>query len=139
MRFKFLKVVYIFIFAAISIRLFYWQVIMFDELSVRAEQQHLVSFRLEAPRGSIFSADGALMGSNKPSFLLFGLPKIIKNPDEAALKLAQVIVSDHKEIQAKREDIRSKLSQDLYWVILEKSISLDHRANQRLRTSRSTN
>src|SRR3989344_2333191 len=125
MRFKFLKVVYIFIFAAISIRLFYWQVIMFDELSVRAEQQHLVSFRLEAPRGSIFSADGALMGSNKPSFLLFGLPKIIKNPDEAALKLAQVIVSDHKEIQAKREDIRSKLSQDLYWVILEKSISLE--------------
>lgn len=125
MRFKFLKAVYIFIFAAITIRLFYWQVVMFDELSVRAEQQHLVSFRLEAPRGSIFSADGALLGSNKPSFLLFGLPKVIKNPDETALKLAKVIVSNPKEIQAKREDLRSKLSQDLYWVILEKSISFE--------------
>lgn len=125
MRFKVLKIVYIFMFTAIAVRLFYWQVIMFDELSVRAEQQHLVSFRLEAPRGSIFSADGALLGSNKPLFLLFGLPKIIKNPDETALKLAKIIVSDSRQIQAKREDLRSKLSQDLYWVILEKSISLE--------------
>lgn len=125
MRFKFLKVVYIFIFAAIAMRLFYWQVVMFDELSVRAEQQHLVSFRLEAPRGSIFSADEALLGSNKPSFLLFGLPKVVNDSDETALKLAKAITSDPHEVQAKREDLRLKLSQDLYWVILEKNVSFD--------------
>lgn len=97
---------------------------MFDELSVRAEQQHTVSSRIEAPRGSIFSSDGALLGSNKPSFLLFGLPKTVKDADEVALKLATVIVADPKDMQAKREELRSKLLQDLYWVILEKSVGI---------------
>ncbi len=125
MRFKFLKVVYIVIFATIFIRLFYWQVIMFDALSVKAELQHLVSFNLEAPRGLILSADGALLGSNKPSFLLYGLPKIISSPDEVALKLAKALTPDPELVQPLREDIRSKLSHDLYWVAIEKNVDID--------------
>lgn len=119
MRLKILKITYIFVLSAIVLRLFYWQVIRFDDLSARAEAQHLVSYTLEAPRGDILSSDGGVLASNKPTFLLYGLPKIISNKKEAALKIAKALAESGGE-----EEIYSKLSQDLVWVPLNKEVDL---------------
>lgn len=134
MRLKFLKFFYVLVLFAIAVRLFYWQVIRYDDLTVLAEQQHLVSFRLDAPRGLILSSDNATLGANSPGFLLYGLPKVIKTPDEVSLKLARILTSgevgnetgiDPKKVQEEKESLHSKLSQDLYWVALKKNINLD--------------
>lgn len=126
MRLKLLQTVYIFILVAIILRLFYWQIIRFDDLTARAEQQHLKSYTLDAPRGEIFSSDGGVLVSNKPTFLLYGMPKIIKDKEALSANLAKIlaVTEDSKDISRLKEEIFSKLSEDLYWVVLNKNISL---------------
>ncbi len=117
------------ILAVVAIRLFYWQVLRFDDLSAKAEQQHLTSLTLDAPRGLILSSDNSILASNKPSFLLYGLPKVIKGKDEVALKLAKIISQDTPDqISVLRDDFKSKLSQDLYWAALKRDVSLEVKA-----------
>ncbi|MFH0937015.1 MAG: penicillin-binding protein 2 [Candidatus Daviesbacteria bacterium] len=131
MRLKLLKTAYLIFLLAIVARLFYWQVLQFDDLSARAEQQHLVSKTLEAPRGIILASDETILASNKPTFLLYGLPKIIQDKNEVATKLAKIITEakPEEEIRPKEElnlkaDLVDKLSQDLNWVTLVKNIDL---------------
>ncbi|MBI4040021.1 penicillin-binding protein 2 [Candidatus Daviesbacteria bacterium] len=133
MRIQFLKVLFIFILLAIVIRLFYWQVIRSDDLSAMAEGQHLRSITIDAPRGSILASDGSLLASNKPAFLLYGLPKVIKDKEAVVNALVQILpigatnVDDQitKDEKLKlASDLKSALSQDFYWVILDKDVDL---------------
>ncbi len=132
MRLKILKGLYIVVLVLIGLRLSYWQVFQFDNLSARAEQQHLVSSTLEAPRGLIRAIDGAILASNKPSYLLYGLPKVVKKKSDTALKLAQIITRNRnteaekmvEETDSLKNQILEKLNQDLYWVILDKNVDL---------------
>lgn len=134
MRLKLLKIFYIFILVAIAARLFYWQVLKFDDLSAMAEQQRTVSLHLDAPRGTIYALDGAILASNKPTFLLYGLPKVIKDKKNTAKQLAKILAAGQKEDVLKEDilkkeadlvsELNKKLEQDLNWVILDKSIEL---------------
>lgn len=126
-------------------------------MSARAEQQHLISYNLDAPRGLIYSSDGGILASNKPTFLLYGLPKAVKDKETTAAKLAKILIDAKKkdvgnlqldqscqendncptqqssqdqgdyfdQIKKLKEDLKNKLSQDLYWVLLDKSVDLD--------------
>ena len=134
MRLNFLKIIYLLALLAIVLRLFYWQVIRFDDLSVLAEQQHLVSRTLEGSRGIILSSDGFILASNKPVFLLFGLPKLVKDKTKTSEKLAGIIFNSKKEENSKinpedilylKTDLLSKLSSDLDWVVLKKDVDLE--------------
>lgn len=139
MRLKILKTFYILILGLVAIRLFYWQVVQADDLAARAEQQHTATSSIDAPRGLIFSSDGGILAANRPTFVLYGLPKIIKDKSEVAAKLAKVLSNskelakvsnaspsaeiDFKEFfKLKKAEIEDKLSKDLFWVALERNI-----------------
>lgn len=126
MRLTFLKILYLITLLIITLRLFYWQVIRFDDLSALAEKQHLVSHTLESPRGIISSSDGFVLAANKPSFLLFGLPQKIKDKTGVAAKLAKVLEKmKNSDIKIDlKNDLLNKLSSQLNWVVLEKEIDL---------------
>lgn len=136
-RIQILKIIYFLIILAVISRLFYWQVLRFDDLSAMAEKQHVVSYQLDAPRGTIFSADGAVLASNKPIFLLYGLPKVVADKGTVAAQIAQVLINskyandsqisveDQKaEYLTLKQNLMDKLSQDLYWVILNKNVDI---------------
>lgn len=138
MRLKVLQYIFIFFFIAILCRLFYWQVIRFDDLSAMAEKQHKISYTTEGRRGNIFSSDGFILASNQSTFLLFGTPKVIKNKEDTAKQLAQTIISfserenlgkvayNSKElVKDLKNDLLEKLSQDLFWVPLYKNLTLE--------------
>lgn len=137
-RIRVLKIAYILLILTIVVRLFYWQVLRFDDLTVLAEQQHVVSYSLDASRGTIFSSDGAVLASNKPTFLLYGLPKVVADKESTAAQIARILTdakfvgdtetSDQKkkeEYTAVKQDLAEKLSQDLYWVALNKSVDIN--------------
>ncbi|MCL5783795.1 MAG: penicillin-binding protein 2 [Patescibacteria group bacterium] len=141
MRIRALKIFYVITLTAILIRLFYWQIIRFDDLSALADQQHLTTYALDAPRGLILASDGSPLAMNQPTFLMYGLPKVIKDKDEVAEKLAKIIVNvrlqeasssgseenivpDPKEIETTKDGFTKQLGQDLYWVSLDKSVDL---------------
>lgn len=65
--------------AAIAARLFYWQIISYQRFAIAAGEQHLTTISIEAPRGRILSADGEILVSNQPSYLLYAsIPEIKK-------------------------------------------------------------
>lgn len=137
MRIKILGVIYLILLIFITLRLFYWQIIEYDNLTAKAEQQHIIHSALEAPRGTIYVSDNTPLALNKPAYLLYGLPKVIKNKEENVLNLAKILVNSKnksdgltqkeflKEVNTLKEKLLSKLSQNLYWVILEEKIDFD--------------
>lgn len=138
-RIKVLRLLYVVILLAVVVRLFYWQILRSDDLTAMAEQQHFTTSALKAPRGQILSADGAILATNQPIFLLYANPRVLKDKEGTALKLAQTMTEvalsqlegdtpakiDPQEILARRDDYLSKLNKDLAWVPLEKNLSLN--------------
>ena len=116
MRLKFLQYVYFLSLALILLRLFYWQIVRFDDLSSSADAQHLSSRTLEGERGSILFSDESILASSRPAYLLYGMPNIIKNKAEAALKLATKLTSDPRERFDVKNDLLDKLEKNLAWV-----------------------
>lgn len=131
-RIKLLKFSFLIFLFIIIVRLFYWQILNSDNLTARAEQQHLVTQNLDAPRGVILSSDGSLLVSNKPTYTLFGNPKIVKNKTDVAKSLAKIMIFnqskgeeiDPSEIINLKNDIFERLSSNLNWVPLSKNIEL---------------
>ncbi len=79
-RFTVLKFFFVLLLAAIGVRLFYWQVLNYDRFAVAASNQHVTTFRLDAPRGRILASDGNLLAANQDAFLLFAsIPDIKKS------------------------------------------------------------
>lgn len=104
-------------------RLFYWQVLSFDDLAAIAESQHWISFEIPAKRGEILAADGLPLASNQEAFLVFAsLPDIKNNPEEVAEKLAPLL--DPTDPATMASLIKERLNrQDLVWVPLKHKVS----------------
>lgn len=133
MRITFIKIIYVLILFAITYRLFYWQIIRSDDLTARAQAQHLISYTLGASRGLIFSSDHSLLAGNKPSYLLYADPKQIQNPDQVASELALILYtppvdgssdSSLSGIDDLRNQLKAELSQNLEWVSLAKDLDI---------------
>ena len=62
---------FIFFAAAIAARLFYWQVINYNQFAEAAESQYTSTLEIGAQRGKIFSSDGEILVSNETSYLVF--------------------------------------------------------------------
>ncbi len=137
MRLRTLKLAYFLFLAVIAIRLFYWQVIRYDHLSALAEQQHVSSQTIDASRGVIMAADKSVLVSNQPAYLLYGLPKVIADKEDFAAKIAAVLITQQLAkpgapvieeeqqkllIEEKKSEILGKVSQNLFWIALEKNV-----------------
>jgi cell division protein FtsI (penicillin-binding protein 3) len=140
MRFRLLKVFYLLFLTTIALRLFYWQVIKAEDLSAMADSQHISQQTIEAPRGVIFSSDGSILATNQPTFLLYGLPKVIKDKADISSKLATAFLpTDIKDDPTTKEDevkkvyqdlkdkFVEKLSQNLFWVPLQRNLTSDQK------------
>lgn len=132
MRFILLRGLLLMLFLAIAGRLFYWQIIKAPELQARAEGQHLEKVTVGAQRGKIFFSDLSAAVSEKPQFTLYGLPKVLTDDEKniTASVLAKVI-SQYKEgndFEILKGEIKSKLLEDLYWVVLRRNIDLELKA-----------
>jgi len=104
-------------------RLFFWQVLSFDELTAMAEGQHWISFEIPAQRGEILASDGSPLASNEEAFLVFAsLPDIKDDYNELAAKLAPILEPENVATMASL--IKERLSrQDLVWVPLKHKVS----------------
>lgn len=138
MRFKIVKIIYFSSVLLIVARLFYWQVIRFDDLTAKAEGQRLSTRTILAPRGSILFSDGSFLASSEPRYLVYAQPKLIKDKIETAKKLSNIFYDleplngesiDEKLVKEKKEilemQVLEKLSKDLFWVSLGKKVNSD--------------
>jgi len=78
MRFRVVKLFFFVSVFLIILRLSFWQIIYADTLTAMAEKQRLDSRELNAPRGKVLFADGSILASSQPAYLLFVSPKDIQ-------------------------------------------------------------
>lgn len=106
------------LYIVVLVRLFYWQVVREADLRGIARAQSSDSIEFPARRGEILFKDGFPLATNKVSYLLYANPKIIKDTDLYAKKLAF-----HLDLSS--ASISAALSKDLFWVKLAGSVEVE--------------
>ena len=91
---------FVFGFAVVVIRLFYWQIIKSDELSQKAAAQHFVEFDLPATRGEILDGKESAFVLNQPAYLIYAEPRVIKNIPQFVGKVAPLLSLDPAQLTA---------------------------------------
>lgn len=129
MRIFLIKSFFLLFFLGIIVRLFYWQVVRADYLQAQAEGQHFTSSKVEALRGNIFFSDGSILASSNPTFAIFAEPKLIDSKERVntGYLLARVLAEPGEDVDLLAKDIINELSQDLFWVSLQRQVNLDKR------------
>ncbi|MFC1625552.1 peptidoglycan D,D-transpeptidase FtsI family protein [Patescibacteria group bacterium] len=90
-----LFVVFFIAFAALLVRLFYWQVVKGSDLSRQAKLQYNSGQVLSAPRGNISASDGSYLAVGTDSWLVYATPpEITETSKKIANILSPFFVSD---------------------------------------------
>lgn len=84
-------------------RLFYWQIIMHQPLTARAEQQHIVRKTQEATRGKILAKNNEILATNTIAYQLSVIPKEIQDKKNFSLQIARYLDQDPVSIEQELE------------------------------------
>ncbi len=95
-RFFFLLILCISI--IIVIRVFYIQVIEYDKLSAFAESLWSRKLPIGADRGEIYDRNGKVLATNLTTTSLVVIPNQIKNKEEVAKALSEILNSDYEDM-----------------------------------------
>ena len=135
MRIKIIQWFFIGFLVAITVRLFYWQILQSDRLQAKAEGQHFAGSKIPAKRGDIYFSDGSVLASSQPVFSLFANPNVLKGEQKSQLAkdLAKIFAGlDYQDpdqakvhVQGVKEDLQLRLSENLFWVPLRKNLNLE--------------
>ena len=106
------------LYSLVIARLFHWQVIEAEGLAAQGRAQSFETLPIPALRGEIQTSDGFPLATNTISYLTYANPKLVKDKDYYAGKLANILSIDTATISA-------KLSQDLFWVRLAENLDPD--------------
>lgn len=133
-RIKFALAVFSLAFAAVLVRLFFWQVAAKDELAAKAESQYQQVVTISSSRGEILSRDLAALVTNQTAWIVFAEPKKLKDrPEIVGEKIAKILLKNkfgklsEEDFKLKLEeqitDLTNKLSnQNLVWVAMARKI-----------------
>lgn len=105
-------------FLLVVFRLFYWQVVRASELSALGKLQYGTAIKIEPKRGEIKTSDGFPVATNKVSYQIFANPKEIKDIEETAETLSEILKTPEASISA-------QLSLDRFWVPIESDVDVE--------------
>jgi cell division protein FtsI/penicillin-binding protein 2 len=117
-RLNFILLFFLVVFALLILRLFYWQIVRADELSLLGESQYGKNIKLVPIRGEIKTSDGYPIAANKLSYLVFANPKEIDKASVTARILAPILEMEEASISA-------LLDMNRYWIALKGNINND--------------
>ncbi|MEK7186656.1 MAG: penicillin-binding protein 2, partial [Patescibacteria group bacterium] len=102
-------------FAGIILRLFYWQVVKAQDLSILGQAQYEKAFVVSPQRGEIRTSDNFPIATDKISYLLFANPKLIKEKENVSILLSSALGIEKSSVSA-------QLSMDKFWVPIKKGL-----------------
>ena len=97
-------------FAGIILRLFYWQVVKAQDLSILGQAQYEKAFVVSPQRGEIRTSDNFPIATDKISYLLFANPKLIKEKENVSILLSSALGIEKSSVSA-------QLSMDKFWCL----------------------
>ncbi len=116
-RLRFAFFLLVFCFFLVILRLFYWQVVKADELSLLGQSQYDALIKLIPKRGEIKTSDGFSIAANKLTYLLFASPKDIKETEKE--KTARLLASS---LSLDVASISALLKLDRVWVPVQSGV-----------------
>lgn len=119
-RIQLLAVIAVGAFLVLALRATWLGTVQASTLSERADRQHLSTVTLPAQRGSIVSADGQALAVDRPTMLVTGDPRYVKDP----AKTAQTITSVTRGTAAERAKLEVLLGSKGAYVVLAKHVSI---------------
>jgi len=90
-RFVIFSVVAAAVFLLLLMRLWYLQIISYDELQARSVRNRTRVIALEAPRGPIYDRQGKLLVDNRPAFQISVMRQDVANRNSLFIKLAPLL------------------------------------------------
>jgi cell division protein FtsI (penicillin-binding protein 3)/stage V sporulation protein D (sporulation-specific penicillin-binding protein) len=120
----------------IVLRLFYWQIIRGNELTIEANRQRQDTVRLFAKRGEIFDVNNhVLAGTNNLYHLYAYKPSLTKDYREIAALLSEIIVKPSSATdtaslrEENKENILNRLNLKSNWVSLKHFLDLEQKTD----------
>ena len=126
MRFR---IVLIFLFLILSIRLFFLQVIQYENYRRLSEETRLILMPLRAPRGKILDRKGKVLATSVPGFSVFVERGITKDEINLLSKISGISVEEIKKRVEKGGNparVLSKVSPEVISGIAERKEMLPH-------------
>ncbi|HEX7594466.1 MAG TPA: hypothetical protein VF429_09870, partial [Anaerolineae bacterium] len=75
----------------LAARLFYWQIVRWDEIRARADKEQFSDTKIDARRGSILTSDGLLLAQDNFLYTVSVDPRQIDKPPDLARQLAPLL------------------------------------------------
>ncbi|MDP2649283.1 MAG: penicillin-binding protein 2 [bacterium] len=122
-RLRFVLFFLCFLFFVVIARLFYWQVVKAEELSLLGRLQYGSFVKIFPERGEIRTSDNFPIATNKLSYLVFANPKEVKDKISVTRELSSLLDLDKASISA-------LLSLDLSWVGIKSKV--DNETKQKI-------
>lgn len=97
-RLNYVIALFILLAAILCFRLFQKQILEHSSYQVVAEGQYIIKKELPAQRGKIYTSDMFPMATNRQYYQVLAVPRNIKNPDETAQSLADILNLSKSEI-----------------------------------------
>jgi stage V sporulation protein D (sporulation-specific penicillin-binding protein) len=97
-RIRFVFLVVLCILICIVIRVFYIQVFQYEKLNSLAESLWSRELPITADRGEILDRNGKVLATNITTTSLVIIPNQIKNPEEVAKSLSDILKSDYEDM-----------------------------------------
>ena len=97
-RIKFTLISVIIIFIIIFFRILYLQIFSYSKLNYLAMNLWQRNLPITADRGRILDRNGNVLATNITTTTLYVVPNQIKNKEEAAMKIAEVLNANYEDI-----------------------------------------
>ena len=126
-RFLLYSAVVTLVFLLLIMRLWYLQVVNYEELQERSVRNRTRVLSLDAPRGPIFDRHGKLLVDNRPSFQISVMRQDVEDRSALFERLAQLLGVDIDELELRWKEGQGfpiyrpiPLALDVSWDIMEK-------------------
>lgn len=133
LKIRIVSILFLLLFAALTVRLFYWQVIKGASLSDEAKNQYISSQVIPASRGNIVASDGSFWVVRTQSWLIWANPRqLVETPSLIANKLAPFLVdvNDKESLLKETERLISLLGKSsVSWIALKQKVGDDVKRN----------
>ena len=126
-RFLFCFVIVFVVFLLLLLRLWYLQVISYEDFNERSIRNRTRVLSLDAPRGPIFDRNGALLVDNRPSFQISVMRQDVDNRSLLFERLSELLKIETTELELRWQEGKRfpiyrpvPLATDVSWEIMER-------------------
>ena len=92
------------VFMLLLLRLWYLQVISYENLQERSVRNRTRVLSLDAPRGPVFDRNGVLLVDNRPSFQISVMRQEVENPSQLFEQLSPLLGVDISELELRWQE-----------------------------------